>query len=173
MSPVTAASASRRTGLGLTAGASAAGSEEGVDERRNRRPLGQHDESAEQPHDDDDRQQPELLAGTHEGPQLDDERHGDTRSTLTTRRVGRRALNEASETPPPAPYHAPARRAQAATLRLAPCDDPALLRHGRARPGHLVPLPAAGGDARIKSGHDALGFAAGVIRGRSAHRALE
>lgn len=44
--------------------------EQRVNERRHGRPLREDDEAAEQNHDDDDRRQPELLALTHEQPQI-------------------------------------------------------------------------------------------------------
>src|SRR5260370_31851762 len=48
-------------------------SEQRVDERRDRRALGQHDQAAEDHHHDHDRQQPELLALSHESPEFDDD----------------------------------------------------------------------------------------------------
>src|ERR1051325_9674021 len=47
--------------------------EERVDERRDRRALGEHDQAAEDHHPDQDRQQPELLALLHEGPEFDED----------------------------------------------------------------------------------------------------
>jgi hypothetical protein len=47
--------------------------EQRVDERRDGRTLGQHDQAAEDHHHDQDRQQPELLALPHEGPEFDDD----------------------------------------------------------------------------------------------------
>ena len=47
--------------------------EQGVDEGCDRRALGQHDQAAEDHHHDHDRQQPELLALAHEGPEFDDD----------------------------------------------------------------------------------------------------
>src|SRR5436190_800051 len=42
------------------------GSEDGVDERRQRRALGEHDEQADQQQHDDDRPEPPLLLVLHE-----------------------------------------------------------------------------------------------------------
>src|SRR4051794_32025629 len=50
-------------------------SEQGVDERGHDRALGQHQQAAEQRHHDEDRGEPELLAGAQEAPQLGDELH--------------------------------------------------------------------------------------------------
>src|SRR5580704_12053311 len=47
--------------------------EQRVDERRDGRALGQHDQAAEDHHHDQDRQQPELLAFALEGPEFDDD----------------------------------------------------------------------------------------------------
>src|SRR5437899_1475024 len=47
-------------------------SEQGVDERRHRRSLREHDQAAEQQEHEDDRQQPELLPLSHECPELHD-----------------------------------------------------------------------------------------------------
>src|SRR5581483_181510 len=47
--------------------------EQRVDERRDRRALGEHDQAAEDHHHDQDRQQPELLALPHEGPEFDED----------------------------------------------------------------------------------------------------
>src|SRR5215468_6776980 len=47
-------------------------SEQGVDERRDGRALGEHDQAAEDHHHDQDRQKPELLALPHEGPEFDE-----------------------------------------------------------------------------------------------------
>jgi hypothetical protein len=47
--------------------------EERVDERRDGRALGQHDQATEDHHHDEDRQQPELLAFLHERPEFDDD----------------------------------------------------------------------------------------------------
>src|SRR5437016_1827346 len=57
----------------LTTASSPARSEQGVDEGRHRRSLREHDQAAEQQKDDDDRQEPELLPLSHEGPELYDE----------------------------------------------------------------------------------------------------
>src|SRR5690242_17626162 len=46
--------------------------EQRVDEWCDRRALGEHDQAAEHDHHDQNRQQPELLALAHEGPELDD-----------------------------------------------------------------------------------------------------
>ena len=42
----------------------------GATQRQRHRALGQHHKPAEHDHHDEDRQQPELLADPHEGPQL-------------------------------------------------------------------------------------------------------
>ena len=46
------------------------GLEQRVDERRDRRALGQHDQAAEDRHHEENRHQPELLAHAQERPQL-------------------------------------------------------------------------------------------------------
>jgi hypothetical protein len=49
-------------------------SEQRVDKGRNSRPLGQHNETAEQSHDEEYRKQPEFLAHPQEAPEFSQER---------------------------------------------------------------------------------------------------
>ena len=47
--------------------------EQRIDERRDGRGLGQDQQSPEDEHHQEDRQQPEFLSGAHEGPKLSED----------------------------------------------------------------------------------------------------